>query len=104
MLRIAGKLLHPIAQLRHVHAQVLRRLHVGDAAILDQAHRLKLELTRELPPLHDAPPAPSKPPNSVSSEPGAGQYNVKHWTASKEQRPGHWDHISRNTITNLPVS
>src|SRR6476660_9123046 len=41
-------------------AQVLRRLHIRHAPILDQAHCLKLELSRELPPLHDAPPVPSK--------------------------------------------
>ena len=29
-----------------------------DAPILDQAHSLKLELSCELPPLHDAPPVP----------------------------------------------
>jgi hypothetical protein len=40
------------------------------AAILDQAHSLKLELSRKLLSLHDPPPAPSK---HLSSEPGAGQ-------------------------------
>src|SRR6516164_1202052 len=40
--------------------QVLRRLHIGHASILDQAHGLKLELSRKLPSLHDPPPAPSK--------------------------------------------
>jgi hypothetical protein len=48
-------------------------LHIGHASILDQAHGLKLELSRKLPSLHDPPPAPTKTPNSVSSEPGAGQ-------------------------------
>src|SRR5262249_57028551 len=43
------------------------------AAILDQPHSLKLELAGKLPSLHDPPPVPSKTPNSVSSEPGAGQ-------------------------------
>src|SRR4029079_9368077 len=43
-----------------MNAQVLRRLHIRHAPILDQAHCLKLELSRELPPLHDAPPVPSK--------------------------------------------
>src|SRR4051812_23200226 len=43
-----------------MHAQILCGLHVRHATILDQAHRLKLELPRKLPPLHDAPPAPSK--------------------------------------------
>src|SRR6187549_2449170 len=43
-----------------MNAQVLRRLHIRHAPILDQAHSLKLELSRELPPLHDPPPAPSK--------------------------------------------
>src|SRR5215831_17631550 len=60
MFRIVGKLLHPIAQLRHMHAQVLRSLHIGHASLLDQAHSLKLELAGKLPSLHDPPPAPSK--------------------------------------------
>src|ERR1700704_4354975 len=60
MLRIVRQLLHPIAKLRRVHAQVLRRLHIRHASIFDQAHSLKLELPRKLPPLHDAPPVPSK--------------------------------------------
>src|SRR5262249_3942028 len=59
MLRVLGQLLHPIAQLRRVNVQVLRRLHIGHASILDQAHGLKLELSRKLPSLHDPPPAPS---------------------------------------------
>src|SRR5437867_12271662 len=53
-------LLHPIAQLRHMHAQVLRSLHIGHASLLDQAHSLKPELADKLPSLHDPPPAPSK--------------------------------------------
>src|SRR5215813_774195 len=60
MFRILGELLHPIAQLRHMHAQVLRSLHIGHASLLDQAHSLKLELAGKLPSLHDPPPAPSK--------------------------------------------
>src|SRR5215212_2384911 len=60
MLRIVRQLLHPIAKLRRMHAQVLRRLCIGHASILDQAHSFKLELPRKLPPLHDAPPVPSK--------------------------------------------
>src|SRR5262249_27783788 len=60
MLRVLGQLLHPIAQLRRVNVQVLRRLHIGHASILDQAHGFKLELSRKLPSLHDPPPAPSK--------------------------------------------
>src|SRR2546430_7865971 len=60
MFRIVGELLHPIAQLRHMHAQVLRSLHIGHASLLDQAHSLKLELAGKLPSLHDTPPAPSK--------------------------------------------
>src|SRR6476619_3956943 len=60
MLRVLGQLLHPIAQLRRVNVQVLRRLHIGHASILDQAHGLKFELSRKLPSLHDPPPAPSK--------------------------------------------
>src|SRR5258708_16093552 len=60
MLRVLGQLLHPIAQLRRVTVQVLRRLHIGHASILDQAHGLKFELSRKLPSLHDPPPAPSK--------------------------------------------
>src|SRR4051794_11220562 len=60
MLRIVSELLHPLAQLRHMHVQVLRRLNIRHPSILDQAHRLKLELSRKLTPLHDPPPAPSK--------------------------------------------
>src|SRR6266700_4570673 len=60
LFRIVGELLHPIAQLRHMHAQVLRSLHIGHASLLDQAHSLKLELAGKLPSLHDSPPAPSK--------------------------------------------
>src|SRR5262245_10713636 len=60
MLRVLGQLLHPIAQFRPVNVQVLRRLHIGHASILDQAHGLKLELAGKLPSLHDPPPAPSK--------------------------------------------
>src|SRR3981081_1789825 len=60
MLRSVGELLHPIAQLRHMHAQVLRSLDIGHASLLDQAHSLKLELAGKLPSLHETPPAPSK--------------------------------------------
>src|SRR5947208_9542037 len=56
VLRIVGELLHPIAQLRHMHVQVLRSLHIGHASLLDQAHSLKLELAGKLPSLHDPPP------------------------------------------------
>src|ERR1700730_8698968 len=56
MLRIIGELLHPIAQLRGMHTKVLRCLRIRHAALLDQAHSLKLELACELPPLHDPPP------------------------------------------------
>src|SRR3978361_1659410 len=58
MLGIVPERLHPTAQLRRMNAQVLRRLHIRHAPILDQAHSLKLELSCELPPLHDAPPIP----------------------------------------------
>jgi hypothetical protein len=58
MLRIVGELLHPVAQLRCVDTEVFRRLHIGYATILDQAHRLKLELSRKLPSLHGHPPVP----------------------------------------------
>src|SRR6476620_9258541 len=59
MLRIVGESLHPVAQLRDVNAEVLRRLRIGNAALLDQPNCLKLELTCELPtPLHGLPPAP----------------------------------------------
>jgi hypothetical protein len=54
MLRIVGELLHPIAQLRGMHTNVLRCLRIRHAALLDQAHSLKLELACELPPLHDS--------------------------------------------------
>src|SRR5262249_29936921 len=60
VLRILGELFHPIAQLRRVNVQVLRCLNIGHTSILDQAHSLKLELSRKFPSLHDPPPAPSK--------------------------------------------
>ena len=60
VLRVVRKLLHPAAQLRLMHTKIDRCLCVGNASILDQAHSLKLELSRELPPLHDSPPVPSK--------------------------------------------
>src|SRR5262245_66013477 len=47
-------------RMQAVSVEVLRCLHIGHASILDQAHGLKLELPRELPSLHDPPPAPSK--------------------------------------------
>src|SRR4051812_8869230 len=43
-----------------MHVQVLRCLNIRHAPILDQAHRLKLELPGKPTPLHDPPPAPSK--------------------------------------------
>ena len=38
----SANFLHLMAQLRHVHTEVFRCLHLGYAAILDQAHSLKL--------------------------------------------------------------
>src|SRR5689334_9629163 len=70
VLDIIGEGLHPIAQLRRMHLQVLRSLRVRDPSIPDQPYCFKLELPRKPPSLHDPPPAPS--PNSVSLEPGAG--------------------------------
>jgi hypothetical protein len=58
MLRIVRKLLHPIAQLRRMNTKVFCGLRIRSAAFLDQSNRLKLELPRKLPSLHDAPPAP----------------------------------------------
>src|ERR1039458_5683777 len=43
-----------------MHSQVLLGLGIRHAALLDQPHRLKLEFSRKLPPLHDAPPVPLK--------------------------------------------
>src|SRR3982074_3008191 len=60
MLRIVRNLLHPIAQLRRMNTKVFRGPGIRHATVLDQSNRLKLELSRKLPPLHDAPPAPSK--------------------------------------------
>jgi hypothetical protein len=60
MLRILQELLHPIPQLRLVHAQVLRGLRIRYASLSDQAHSFKLELPRKLPTLHDPPPIPLK--------------------------------------------
>jgi hypothetical protein len=59
ILRIVGERLHPVVELRDVNAQVLRRLLLRDAALLDQPNCLKLELACELPTLlHGPPPAP----------------------------------------------
>src|SRR5260370_8920740 len=66
MFRIVGELLHPIAQLRHMHAQVLRSLHIGHASLLPQAPSLKLELAGNSPSLHYPPPPPS---NNYTSDP-----------------------------------
>ncbi|MGA7673573.1 MAG: hypothetical protein WCA78_00835, partial [Rhizomicrobium sp.] len=44
-------------------------------ALLDQLHRLKLELSRKLPSFHGLPPVSIKTPNSVSSKPAAA-HNV----------------------------
>ena len=43
-----------------MHTQIVRGLRIRNAALLDQPHRLKLELPRKLPSLHDTPPVPSK--------------------------------------------
>jgi hypothetical protein len=43
-----------------MHAQIFRRLHIRNAALLDQAHSLKLVLACKLPSLHDPHPVPSK--------------------------------------------
>src|SRR5580704_1483728 len=43
-----------------MHTKVLRGLRIRDAPLLDQPHRLKLELPCKLPSLHDTPPVPSK--------------------------------------------
>jgi hypothetical protein len=43
-----------------MNIQVLLGLGIRNATLRDQAHSLKLELSCELPPLHDAPPVPSK--------------------------------------------
>src|SRR5205807_294357 len=60
MPRIVRKRLHPVAQHRLMHTQILRGLPIGHAAILDQPNSLKLELAGKLPPLHHPPPVPSK--------------------------------------------
>src|ERR1700683_1068833 len=43
-----------------MHTQIVRGLGIRHAPIFDQPHRLKLELSCKLPPLHDSPPVPSK--------------------------------------------
>src|SRR5580704_7463713 len=60
MLRIIGKRLHPTAQLRLMHTEIVRGLGIRHAPLFDQPHRFKLELPRKLPSLHDTPPVPSK--------------------------------------------
>ena len=59
-----------------MHTKVLRGLRIRDAPLLDQSHRLKLELRRKPSPLNGLISGPIKTPNSVSSEPGAGQYRI----------------------------
>src|SRR5580692_10072789 len=58
LLRIVAKCLHPIAQMRRMHLQVFGCQCVRDAAIPDQAHRLKLELPSKPSSLHVSPPVP----------------------------------------------
>src|ERR1700704_3595766 len=58
--RIVRQRPHPAAELGRMHPQVLRGLRITNPALLDKPNSLKLELTGKLPPLHDAPPAPSK--------------------------------------------
>jgi hypothetical protein len=58
--RITCERLHPTAQLRLMHTEIERALRIRDARLLDQPHRLKLELPCKLPSLHDTPPVPSK--------------------------------------------
>src|ERR1022692_4736597 len=60
MLRIIREHLHPTTQLRLMYTKVLRGLGITDAALLNQPHRLMLELACKLPPLHDPPPVPLK--------------------------------------------
>src|SRR5271168_3638338 len=43
-----------------MNTEVLRGLRIRYASLFDQPHRLKLELPRKLPSLHDPPPVPSK--------------------------------------------
>src|SRR5207247_8427330 len=90
LFRIVGELLHPIAQLRHMHAQVLRSLHIGHASLLDQAHSLKLELAGKLPSLHDTPPAPSK--HLTRCLRNRVQANLRAWTVA-EHCVGFWPSI-----------
>ena len=75
MLRIVRELLDPVAQLRRMHTQVLRGLPIRHAAILDQPNSLKLELACKLR-LSMTTSGSIKTPNSVSSEPGAGQLDA----------------------------
>jgi len=60
MLRIVHQRLHSVTHLRRMHTKVAPRLRIQYAAVLDQTYRLKLELSRKLPPLHDPPPVPPK--------------------------------------------
>src|ERR1700734_3092519 len=43
-----------------MHTEIVRGLGIRYAPLLDQPHRLKLELACKLPSLHDPPPVPLK--------------------------------------------
>ena len=47
LLRVVRKRLHPVAQLCRMNLQVFGGLRIRHPAILDQPHRLKLELSRK---------------------------------------------------------
>ena len=50
VLRTFRRLLHPAAQLRLMNSQIGCRLDVGNVALVDQPHSLKLELARSASP------------------------------------------------------
>ena len=69
MLRIVGEL-HPIAQLRHMHAQASAYACTYDTPRSLMRRSLKLELGRKPTPLHDPPPAPSRHLTRCLRQPG----------------------------------
>jgi hypothetical protein len=76
-----SELLHRSAQLRRMHAKVLRRPHIGYASILNQADRFQLELSGS---------GSIKAPNSVSSKPRAGHVVFKNLSLSSPPCAGLW--------------
>lgn len=77
MLRIGRQLSHPFAQHVLVQIQVTCRLTDRYATVLDQPHRLTLELAAERSSrCHEPPPVSSSHLNSVSVKPAAVHIDI----------------------------